>query len=110
MPYDEKLAERVRGVLGHHRGVTEKKMFGGLCFLVNGNMACGVQKENLVVRVGHEHYERALSKPGVRPMDFTGRALKGLVYVSPPGCRTTASLKTWVELGARFARSLPKKG
>lgn len=110
MAYDEKLAERVRKTLGRRRGVTEKKMFGGLCFLVNGNMACGVEKENLVIRVGPEHYERALSRPEARPMDFTGRALKGFVYVSPPGFRTAAALKKWVELGAGFARSLPKKG
>ncbi|HSF14546.1 MAG TPA: TfoX/Sxy family protein [Vicinamibacteria bacterium] len=109
MPYDEKLAERVREVLGRRRGVTEKKMFGGVCFLVNGNMACGVEKENLMVRVGPEQYERALSKSSTRPMDFTGRALKGFVYVSPPGYRTTAALKKWVDLGASFARSLPRR-
>jgi TfoX/Sxy family transcriptional regulator of competence genes len=108
--YDEMLAERVRGILGRRRGVTEKKMFGGLCFLVNGNMACGVEKENLVIRVGPEHYERALSKPSARPMDFTGRSLKGFVYVSPQGYRTKATLKKWVDLGAGFAKSLPKKG
>lgn len=109
MAYDLKLAERVRRALGRRRGVTEKKMFGGLCFLVNGNMACGVEKEKLVHRVGPEHYDRALSSPAARPMDFTGRALKGFVYVSPTGYRTSAALKKWVDLGADFAKSLPKK-
>ena len=89
--------------------MTEKKMFGGLSFLVNGNMCCGVIRENLVVRVGPERYDETLSKPNARPMDFTGRALKGFVYVSPAGCRTSASLKKWVEMGVELARSLPKK-
>lgn len=110
MPYDAKLAERVRGLLRRRRGVAEKKMFGGLCFLVNGNMCCGVEKDNLVIRVGPENYEEALSKSEARPMDFTGRNLKGFVYVSPAGYRTNAALKKWVDLAADFVKSLPKKG
>ena len=110
MPYDEKLAGRVRDALAGRRGVTEKKMFGGLSFLLNGSMCCGVARENLVVRVGPDQYEKALSKPSARPMDFTGRALQGFVYVSPTGSRTATSLKNWVDMRVDFARSLPKKG
>ena len=87
MAYDEKLADRVREVLQRRRGVSEKKMFGGLAFLVNGHMACGVQGDDLMVRVGPDAYDAALKKAGTRPMDFTGRPLKGMVYVGPRGHR-----------------------
>jgi len=80
MAFDERLAQRIRQILKGARGVTEKRMFGGLCFLVRGKMCCGVERDHLVVRVGPEQYERALSKPHARPMDFTGRPLKGFVY------------------------------
>lgn len=109
MAYDEKLAERVREVLERRRGVSEKKMFGGLAFLVNGHMACGVQGDDLMVRVGPDAYDSALKKAGARPMDFTGRPLKGMVYVGPRGHRRKPSLETWVEQGLSYARSLPPK-
>ncbi|MGB5705090.1 MAG: TfoX/Sxy family protein [Polyangiales bacterium] len=109
MAYDEKLAERVREVLARRRGVSEKKMFGGLAFLVNGHMACGVQGEDLMVRVGPDDYEDALKKAGARPMDFTGRPLKGMIYVGPRGHRRAPSLKTWIERGLSYVRSLPPK-
>ena len=109
MPFDEALADRVRRLLKRRRGVTEKRMFGGLCFLLNGNMCCGVERDRLVVRVGPNQYERALAKPHARPMDFTGRPLTGFVYVDARGCRSAAALKSWLMLGARFAESLPKK-
>ena len=79
MPYDEKLVGRVLAALAVRRGVTRKKMFGGLSFLLNGNMCRGVSRENLVVRVGPDQYEKALAKSSARPMDFTGRALNGFV-------------------------------
>jgi TfoX/Sxy family transcriptional regulator of competence genes len=109
MAYDEKLAERVREVLKRRRGVSEKKMFGGLAFLVNGHMACGVQGDDLMVRVGPDDYDAALMKTGARPMDFTGRPLKGMVYVDPRGHRRAPSLRAWVEKGLSYVRSLPPK-
>lgn len=109
MAYDENLAKRVRSVLKRRRGVSEKKMFGGLAFLVNGNMACGVLGENLMVRVGPEGYEAALKRSGALPMDFTGRPMKGMVYVTPRGARRAPSLKAWVDEGVAYARSLPPK-
>ena len=84
-------------------------MFGGLAFLVRGHMSCGIVGETLMVRVGPEHYTEALRLPHAREMDFTGRALKGFVYVAPNGVRTAAALKRWLELGAAFARQLPPK-
>ena len=109
MPFDEALAGRVRRLLKRRRGVTERRMFGGLCFLLNGNMCCGVERGRLVVRTGPTQYERALKRPYARPMDFTGRPLKGFVYVDARGCRSAAALKAWITLGADFAASLPKK-
>lgn len=109
MTYSEELANRVRGLLKGKDELSEKKMFGGLCFMINGNMFCGVTKENLVVRVGKEAYEDALARPGVKPMDFTGRPLSGFVYIDPDGYRTKQSLLTWVNKGFEFASSLPPK-
>ncbi len=109
MAYDEKLADRVREVLARRRGISEKKMFGGLCFLVHGHMACGIIGDELLVRVGPEAYEAALVEPGARAMDFTGRAMKGMVYVSPRGHGRAPSLKAWVERGLVYARSLPPR-
>ena len=109
MPYDENLAERVREVLRRRRGIREKKMFGGLAFLVNGNMACGILGRDLMVRVGPDAYEASLKKAGVRPMDFTGRPLRGMVYVGARGYRRATSLEAWVEQGLSFALSLPPK-
>ena len=110
MAYDEKLADRVREVLKRRRGVTERKMFGGLSFLVNGNMCCGIVGDDLMVRVGPDAYETALKKKGARPMDFTGRAMKGMVYVDRSGHGRATGLKSWVEQGLAFGRSLPPKG
>ena len=109
MPYDERLAERVSACLKRRRGITQKKMFGGLCYLVNGNMCCGVEKDRLVVRVGQDQYEDALRRKHVKPMDFTDRPLKGFVYVTASGLKRSDTLKKWVDLGVEFAKSLPKK-
>ena len=109
MPYDEKLAQKVRRQFKRTKGITEKKMFGGICFMVNGNMACGVERNNLVIRVGPDNYEEALKKPHARPMDFTGRPLRGFVYVSPEGYKTPINLKKWIEFGINFVQSLPAK-
>ena len=109
MPYDEKLAERVRAVFQSEPGCTEKKMFGGICFMVGGNMAVGVTGSDLMVRPGPDNFESALALPHARPIDFTGRPMKGFVYVESAGIAADAALAEWVERGAAFARSLPAK-
>ena len=109
MAYDEALAERVRTALSDRDGLSERKMFGGLCFMLNGNMACGLTAEALMVRVGPEAFDEALALPHARPMDFTGRPMKGMVYVDPPGYSSDEGLSAWVERGAAFAASLPPK-
>ena len=109
MAYDEGLAQRVREGLQETPGFAEKKMFGGLCFLVHGNMACGVTGEELMVRVGPAGYGEALAQPHAREMDFTGRALKGFVFVAPEGLQDDGDLTAWVGRGRDFAASLPPK-
>ncbi len=89
--------------------VAERKMFGGLAFLVRGHMCCGIIGSDLMVRVGRDDFERLVAKPHARPMDFTGRPSKGMVYVSPAGLRTTRSLSTWIDRGLRFISTLPPK-
>ena len=109
MAYDEALAARIRSALAGEPSVTEKKMFGGVAFMVGGNMACGVTGDEIMVRVGPENHEDALSRPHARPMDFTGRPMRGLVYVGRPGFESDPDLAAWVEYGASFARNLPPK-
>jgi hypothetical protein len=102
MSYDEQLARRVRRCLADRTDVVEKKMFGGLCFMVGGAMCCGLTKTDFMVRVGHEGYDDALAQPHARPMDFTGRPLKGMVYVGPQGIRTDAALARWLRRSLAF--------
>jgi TfoX/Sxy family transcriptional regulator of competence genes len=109
MAFDENLAERIRKALGGRRDVSEKKMFGGIAFMVRGNMCCGAVGNDLMVRVGSERYESALGRPHARPMDFTGKPLTGMVYVGPKGCTTDAAVARWVDEAAEFAMSLPEK-
>ena len=92
--------------LGRCKGITEKKMFGGLSFLLNGKMCCGVLKDILVVRINPEQSDKFLKKPHVRPMDFTGRPMKGFLYVSSDGCKTDKQLDSWIEHGFAYAASL----
>jgi hypothetical protein len=108
MAFDDELAARARAALGHVRGVTEIKMFGGLCFTVHGNMAVGVTGDDLMVRLAPEEAEAALARPGVRPMDFTGKPMRGFVFVGADGL-TDRTLKGWVDRGVAFASSLPPK-
>jgi TfoX/Sxy family transcriptional regulator of competence genes len=96
-------------LVGDNPGISEKKMFGGIAFMLNGNMACGIVKDQLMVRVGPAKHEEALARPHARPMDFTGRAMKGMVYVAPAGFDTEAGLRSWVELGLSHSGSLPPK-
>ncbi len=109
MAYDEQLAERARTALKGTNGLAERKMFGGLCFIVNGNMACGVVGEKLMLRVGAENHEAVLKLKHAHPMDFTGKPMKGMVYVGPEGVRTAANVKLWVERALAFAGALPVK-
>ncbi len=109
LAYDEGLAQRIREVLEDDTAATEKKMFGGLCFLIRGNMCCGVVGDELMVRVGADAYEEMLSHQEAREMDFTGRAMRGMVYVSSAGVEADEDLAAWVERGVVFAGSLPAK-
>lgn len=110
MAYDEQLAERVRDVIIVREGVDERRMFGGLAFLLNGHMACGIIGEELMVRLPPEDAERAIAEQEtVRPMDFTGRPLRGMVYVEAAGVSSDQALAEWVEIGADHAASLPPK-
>lgn len=106
MPYDEKLADRVRHALGRRTGIIEKKMFGGLAFLSGGKMFCGILNDELMVRVGPERYADALERPHVRPMDFTGHAMNGYVFVGAAGCARQKMVGTWVDSGAEFVATL----
>ena len=103
MAYDERLADRIRGVLRDRDDVQERKMFGGIAFLVGGKMACGVIRDDLMVKVGRDRDDESLAQPHVRPMDFTGRPMRGMVYVAPAGVPTDADLQRWVELGVADA-------
>jgi hypothetical protein len=106
--YDEGLAERIRTVL-EAPDVRERKMFGGLAFLCGGNMACGIVGDELMVRVGPDAWREALDLPHAREMDFTGRSMKGMVYVGVDGFAEDDDLRAWVGRGVTFARSLPAK-
>ncbi len=109
MAYDETIAERVRSALQKHRGVVERRMFGGLAFMLRGHMCCGVLGGELMVRVGPEAHEAALSRPHVRKMDFTGKPLRGFVYVAPAGLASAADLEAWIARATQFVSSLPAK-
>ena len=101
MAYDEKLAQRVRESLPH-RDVEEKKMMGGLTFMVNGKMCVGVLKDDLMARIDPDVYETAQKKKGCRPMDFTGKPMKGFVFVVPKGTANKKDLKYWLDLALDF--------
>jgi hypothetical protein len=104
MSDDEKLAARIRTLLDSNPGLSERKMFGGIAFMINGNMCCGVSGE-----VGVADYEAALAQPHARPMDFTGRPMKSMVFVGPGGTRSRKSLSAWVDRARAFVSSLPPK-
>jgi hypothetical protein len=109
MAYDEGLATRVRDLLGDHPGLAEKKMFGGLAFLLDGNMACGVRGHDLIVRVAADAAEATLREPGTRPFDLTGRPMKGWLLVDADGHAEDDDLRRWVDRGLAYATSLPPK-
>jgi hypothetical protein len=109
MAYDEALADRVRDLISLRADVTERKMFGGIAWMLAGNMACGVIGDELIIRVAPEDFERALAEEHTREFDFTGRPMKGFVCVTPEGRADDEGLAGWVDSGADFAASLPPK-
>ena len=110
MPYNVRLAERVRTALAGQRDVAERKMFGGLAFMVGGKMCAGIVGDDLMVRTGAERYEAAVRRPHARPMDFTGRVSLTMVYVAPPGAARADSLRRWLNLAlAATAEASPSK-
>jgi TfoX/Sxy family transcriptional regulator of competence genes len=114
MAYDEKLADRTREIIARtHKNIEEKKMFGGLCFMVNGKMCVGVEKERLMVRLDPLLYDDVIEKEGVRPMDFTGKIMKGYVFVDIDALQTKKKLEYWIGLALEFnqkAKAAKKKG
>lgn len=109
MAYDQALANDVRMRIGDHPGVSEREMFGGIAFLIYGNMAVGVTGDELMVRVGKEAHEAAVTRPGARMFDMSSRPMKGWVVVSPDGFTSEAALEGWIQEGVGFAESLPRK-
>jgi TfoX/Sxy family transcriptional regulator of competence genes len=109
MAFSEPLADRVRELLPATAAVREVQMFGGLAFMVDGNMACGILGEELMVRLGEAGADRALDEPHVRPMDFTGRPMRKMVLVQPEGLGADADLARWVSLALDFVATLPAK-
>ena len=109
MAYDEGLAQRIRGLLGEMPELVEKKMFGGVGFILSGNMACGVSGDGFIVRVGPGYHQAALAQPHTRVFDMTGRPMSGWIVVDPPGVADDERLADWVARGVDFARSLPPK-
>ena len=109
MAFDEGLAERIREALLDVRGISERRMFGGLAFMLHGHMFVGLVGGTLMARVGPDEYATALRRPHVREMDFTGRPLKGYVYVDETGTAEDADLATWVAACRRYVETLPPK-
>ena len=109
MAFDETLAARIRDALARKRGVEEKKMFGGVGFLLDGNMLVGVWKDSLIVRLGPDEGDEALLEPHVRAFDITGKPMKGWLLVEPEGVEEDDQLKDWIERATRFVRTLPAK-
>jgi TfoX/Sxy family transcriptional regulator of competence genes len=109
MAFDEGLAERIRDLLRSDQHITEKKMFGGLAFLLNGHMFVGIVGDTLMARVGPISYPEILRQQHIREMDFTGKPMKGYIYVEPAGFDSDSALEHWVGLCAEFVATLPPK-
>lgn len=109
MPFDDRLAARVRRVLNGRSDIEEKQMFGGLAFMIRGHMAVGIVKTSLMVRVDVADQDELLERPHARPMDFTGRPMRGFLYVDAPGIATAPALKKWIAHGVDYAESKPVK-
>jgi hypothetical protein len=109
MPFDEKLAARIRAALKGRKDVVEKQMFGGVAFMVRGHMSCGVVRSSLMVRIDPDQEGDLLQERGVRPMDFTGRPMRGFLFVDPPAITSSTSLGKWLDRATTYAESRPKK-
>ncbi|MEX0771403.1 MAG: TfoX/Sxy family protein [Balneolaceae bacterium] len=109
MSYDDGLAQRIREQLNNRSDVEERKMFGGLCFMISNHMCCGIVEDSLMARVGPEVYEQCLAKTHTRKMDFTGKPMKGMIYVDSEGLTTDKELKKWISICLEFVESLPPK-
>lgn len=109
MAYDEGLAERIRDALRHMSGIGEKKMFGGICFTLGGHMMVGIVNKSLMARVGEDTAKAAIARPGARPMDFTGKPMRGYLFVDPVGFAEDHDLEAWIALAREFVMSLPAK-
>jgi len=109
MAYDEKFAARIRKALGPRKGLVAKQMFGGIAFLLNGNMCVGIHKDELIVRLDPDQTDAALAKPHTRVFDLTGRPMKGWILVAPKGIATDAQLAKWIAIAATYAGALPAK-
>jgi TfoX/Sxy family transcriptional regulator of competence genes len=109
MAFDKALAARVREVLARKEGTTERKMFGGLAFLLNGNMCCGVTGDRLMLRLGEGGAAEALAEPHTHPMDFTGKPMKSMIYVDPAGLQSDKGVRSWVQRAVEYVSSLPAK-
>ena len=109
MAFDESLAARIRAALARKKNVEEKKMFGGICFLLNGNMLVGVWKDSLIARLGPEQGDEALLEPHVKVFDITGKPMKNWILVEPEGIEVDDQLKDWIQRAAKFVGKLPKK-
>lgn len=108
MPHDPHLADLMRAALRHRAGIVEKKMFGGYCWMLHGNMLCGVEVGRYMFRVGKELEAEALARPGAKPMDLTGKPMRGIVWVDADAA-LDAGLDSWIVLAARFVGALPPK-
>lgn len=109
MAYDETIAARVRAALADQEGLEEKRMFGGVAFLLHGHMCCGVQEDRLILRLGETQGNAAFGPPYVKPFAPTGRAMKGWVTVEGEGIAADAALANWLQQAAAFTRALPPK-
>ena len=110
MAYNEKLASRISSLLKSQRGVKEKKMFGGICYMLKDKMMCGIVKDDLMVRCLEDRYETLLKRPHAGIMDFTGRTMRGFLYISGKGIKTNEQLQNWLDIGIEYAiKSPPKK-
>jgi hypothetical protein len=109
MTFDENLAARIRTALARKKGVEEKKMFGGLCFMLHGHMLVGVWKNSLIARIGQEQADEAMLEPHVKPMDITGKPMKGWVMIGADGVEDEIAVKEWVQRAVKFVGKLPAK-
>lgn len=109
MPYNEELEKRIKKIVSNWKGTHDKKMFGGVCHLLNSNMFCGVHKDFLILRLGQDKSEEALKLPHTRPFDITGKKMKGWIMLDAEGYKSDNELKSWLAEAKKFAETLPEK-